>query len=610
MARIDGRPVVPPQSATVLPPATNSPIPVSQEPTPSPAPVRDQVHLNVAQGSALTGISLETAEHLQTHQVQAGESLSTIARKYFGNPNLYMELFQANRDLLKHPNQLQVGMTLKLPAPLFPHASENTQSAVSAGPALNAYRNQNPLAYVTLASPESQTPAVNSPLSPTAPEPQAPESPVLNAQDFEHLRETPDRVRASQNIIEHDDAVKVNKRFDLHPALTPQNFKTQLPAWADKVSALLREHNVSINLPTASGQPVTVDAGFFEALSQRVKAGEYEQVKKEFQVRFGTGFVNNLFAVDDIAHNIKNDPYYQGLKDSAKIIDLAAVADNFNLYSDKKNYLAGTPAHGHKQIPVLLQMNPTQLHRQGSNQSVAEMLQDLAGCFNARGVLTHPEKFENKVYALLQDTDARRKLVDYFNLNSKTNLSVLVPAITGEGGMAAHQIDYNSYFAVGSVMLNRALGRNLKKAAMHTAQGKSPQQFKPVSMSEIIHERGQFEIVTRIIPNSGGKTFFQFNQAQNQAFLNGQLRTEGNSYNAFKLAYEVSQDLFSGMNRLSAVVDGEERKGIGRSTAQLFYFNQSRSKDYSRSANAAVELIDSNNTHVFFKAWDDVAYFR
>ena len=97
----------------------------------------------------------------------------------------------------------------------------------------------------------------------------------------------------------------------------------------------------------------------------------------------------------------------------------------------------------------------------------------------------------------------------------------------------------------------------------------------------------------------------------NNLFKKGQLN-QGNSKESLELAYEVTKDLFAGMNKVSATVDGTTVKNAGRSTSDLFYFNQSRSKDYSQqgNANSAVALIDKNNTHVFFKAWDDIAYFR
>ncbi|MGE3725484.1 MAG: LysM peptidoglycan-binding domain-containing protein [Candidatus Sericytochromatia bacterium] len=608
MSRIDGRPLSPTVAPTAAPLSKTPPAAISASPPPLPASSgknADQSRvLGSPQGSALTQLSFEPPSQPSTHTVKRGESLSTIANKYFGNSNLYMELYKANRDILSHPNALHVGMNLKLPAHLFPAAEDKGRSPVPTGPSLNTYRQENPLSYVTLAGKEK--PGNGDPTQST--EVVGPPAP---SRSFEHFLQSPDRLLAGgQNMIEHDDAVKVNKTFDLQPGMTLQNFKTQLPGWADKLASVLSENNASIKLPTANGAGTNVDSRFFTELSRRVKAGEYEAVKKEFAEKFGVGFVNTLLALDDVAFNIKNDPYYAEHKSAPKTIDLASVQDDFNLSSDKLNYLAHTAAHKHKQIPVQLQMDPATLQQATTTQSADELIKDLGSYFNSRGTLTKPKEFEEKVYKLLDDPVARRRLVEKFKLNSEANLQALVPAITGEAGMASSQIDYNSYLAVGSVMMNRALGRNLKKAAMMSAQGKAPGQFKPVSMKDIIREEGQFEIVWRPMPNSGGKTFYQFNEAQNQAFLKGKLKAGGNSHNAFSMAYEVAKDIFAGTNRLAADVNGTTQKGAGRSISDLFFFNQSRSKDYSNGAGASVAYVDTNNTQVFFKTWNkDTPYF-
>lgn len=49
------------------------------------------------------------------HVVQKGESLSSIAAKLLGDRGRYQEIFDANRDQLDDPNDLKLGMTLRLP---------------------------------------------------------------------------------------------------------------------------------------------------------------------------------------------------------------------------------------------------------------------------------------------------------------------------------------------------------------------------------------------------------------------------------------------------------------------------------------------------------------
>jgi len=51
----------------------------------------------------------------QWHVVTAGETLSKIARKYYGDASLYMQIFEANRDQLKDPDLIKVGQKLRIP---------------------------------------------------------------------------------------------------------------------------------------------------------------------------------------------------------------------------------------------------------------------------------------------------------------------------------------------------------------------------------------------------------------------------------------------------------------------------------------------------------------
>ena len=50
-----------------------------------------------------------------TQTVQAGDTLSAIAKKYYGNANDYMEIYNANRDQLSDPNKISPGQVLKIP---------------------------------------------------------------------------------------------------------------------------------------------------------------------------------------------------------------------------------------------------------------------------------------------------------------------------------------------------------------------------------------------------------------------------------------------------------------------------------------------------------------
>lgn len=51
----------------------------------------------------------------QTYTVAAGDSLSKIAKQFYGNANDYMKIFDANKDKLSDPNAIKVGQQLVIP---------------------------------------------------------------------------------------------------------------------------------------------------------------------------------------------------------------------------------------------------------------------------------------------------------------------------------------------------------------------------------------------------------------------------------------------------------------------------------------------------------------
>ncbi len=52
----------------------------------------------------------------QTYTVQPGDSLSLIAKHFYGDANKYNKIFEANRDQLDNPDRIKAGQTLKIPA--------------------------------------------------------------------------------------------------------------------------------------------------------------------------------------------------------------------------------------------------------------------------------------------------------------------------------------------------------------------------------------------------------------------------------------------------------------------------------------------------------------
>lgn len=49
------------------------------------------------------------------HEVERGDSLSKIAKKYFGDANRYPEIFEANKPMLTDPDKIYPGQKLRIP---------------------------------------------------------------------------------------------------------------------------------------------------------------------------------------------------------------------------------------------------------------------------------------------------------------------------------------------------------------------------------------------------------------------------------------------------------------------------------------------------------------
>jgi nucleoid-associated protein YgaU len=55
------------------------------------------------------------AEAYETYVVQAGDTLSKIAKRKYGESSAWRKIFAANTDLLKDPDKIYPGQKLKLP---------------------------------------------------------------------------------------------------------------------------------------------------------------------------------------------------------------------------------------------------------------------------------------------------------------------------------------------------------------------------------------------------------------------------------------------------------------------------------------------------------------
>ena len=63
----------------------------------------------------LVDISAQRTDALGVHEVVAGDTLSKIAKRYLGDGNRYMDVFNANKGTLTDPDKIKVGQKLTIP---------------------------------------------------------------------------------------------------------------------------------------------------------------------------------------------------------------------------------------------------------------------------------------------------------------------------------------------------------------------------------------------------------------------------------------------------------------------------------------------------------------
>jgi nucleoid-associated protein YgaU len=57
----------------------------------------------------------EPADESQYHTVVRGDTLSAIAKKFYGNANAYPKIFEANKPMLSNPDKIYPGQLLRIP---------------------------------------------------------------------------------------------------------------------------------------------------------------------------------------------------------------------------------------------------------------------------------------------------------------------------------------------------------------------------------------------------------------------------------------------------------------------------------------------------------------
>lgn len=65
--------------------------------------------------SGFTGGATTEGGAARTYIVKKGDSLSKIAKEFYGNANQWKKIYEANRDKIKDPNLIQIGWELVIP---------------------------------------------------------------------------------------------------------------------------------------------------------------------------------------------------------------------------------------------------------------------------------------------------------------------------------------------------------------------------------------------------------------------------------------------------------------------------------------------------------------
>ncbi len=60
-------------------------------------------------------LSFPAATAAQYHDVVRGDTLSAISKKYYGDANQYMKIFEANKPMLSNPDKIYPGQKLRIP---------------------------------------------------------------------------------------------------------------------------------------------------------------------------------------------------------------------------------------------------------------------------------------------------------------------------------------------------------------------------------------------------------------------------------------------------------------------------------------------------------------
>ena len=56
-----------------------------------------------------------TTEKIEYYEIASGDTLSAVAKKYYGKSSAYVRIFEANREVIKDPGKIYVGQKIRIP---------------------------------------------------------------------------------------------------------------------------------------------------------------------------------------------------------------------------------------------------------------------------------------------------------------------------------------------------------------------------------------------------------------------------------------------------------------------------------------------------------------
>ena len=54
-------------------------------------------------------------EEVEYYEIASGDTLSAIAKRFYGNGSLYPRIFEANKEVIKDPDKIYVGQKIRIP---------------------------------------------------------------------------------------------------------------------------------------------------------------------------------------------------------------------------------------------------------------------------------------------------------------------------------------------------------------------------------------------------------------------------------------------------------------------------------------------------------------